>query len=102
MFSLTHHQKYCFLIYGAINFAIVTSGKTPDEAKDFNELLKMIKEINALGLKSCASIGICNIEQAKKLKEAGLNRFHHIHKMLPCRECPPVQPVELRWFLLPY
>lgn len=62
---------------GAINFAIVTSGKTPDEAKDFNELLKMIKEINKLGLKSCASIGICSLELAKKLKEAGLNRFHH-------------------------
>jgi len=62
---------------GAINFAIVTSGKTPDEAKDFDELLKMIKEINALGLKSCASIGILTREQAQKLKEAGLNRFHH-------------------------
>ena len=62
---------------GAINFAIVTSGKTPDEAKDFNELLEMIKQINSLGLKSCASIGICNEEQAKELKKAGLNRFHH-------------------------
>lgn len=62
---------------GAINFAIVTSGKTPDEAKDFNELLKMIKEINALGLKSCASIGICSKELAIQLKNAGLNRFHH-------------------------
>ncbi len=62
---------------GAINFAIVTSGKTPDEAKDFNELLKMIKEINALGLRSCASIGILNKKQALELKEAGLNRFHH-------------------------
>ena len=62
---------------GAINFAIVTSGKTPDEAKDFNELLEMIKEINKLGLKSCASIGICSDEQAVELKQAGLNRFHH-------------------------
>lgn len=61
----------------ALNFAIVTSGKTPDEAKGFDELLKMIEEINKLGLKSCASIGICNIEQAQKLKKAGLNRFHH-------------------------
>lgn len=62
---------------GAINFAIVTSGKTPDEAKDFDELLQMIKEINALGLKSCASIGILNQNQAQKLKQAGLVRFHH-------------------------
>ena len=62
---------------GAINFAIVTSGKTPDEAKDFDELIEMIKEINNLGLNSCASIGILNEEQAKQLKEAGLKRFHH-------------------------
>jgi len=62
---------------GAVNFAIVTSGKTPDEAKDFDELLDMIREINKLGLRSCASIGILNQEQALKLKEAGLTRFHH-------------------------
>ena len=62
---------------GAINFAIVTSGKTPDEAKDFSELLKMIKEINKLNLKSCASIGILNQKQAQELKKAGLVRFHH-------------------------
>jgi len=62
---------------GAINFAIVTSGKTPNEAKDFDVLLEMIKEVNSLGLKSCASIGILNKENVQKLKEAGLNRFHH-------------------------
>ena len=62
---------------GAINFAIVTSGKTPDEAKDFEEMLKMIKEINKLGLHSCASLGILTPEQAKQLKKAGLVRFHH-------------------------
>ena len=62
---------------GAINFAIVTSGKTPDEAKDFEQLLEMIKEINKLGLRSCASLGILKPNQAKQLKEAGLVRFHH-------------------------
>ena len=62
---------------GALNFAIVTSGKTPDEAKDFDKLLEMIEVINSLGLKSCASIGILTQQQAKRLKEAGLVRFHH-------------------------
>ena len=58
-------------------FAIVTSGKTPDES-DFDKMLEMIKEINKIdGLKSCASIGILNDEQAKRLAEAGLGRFHH-------------------------
>ena len=58
-------------------FAIVTSGKTPDES-DFDKMLEMIKEVNAVqGLKSCASIGILNEVQAKKLADAGLKRFHH-------------------------
>ncbi len=61
----------------ASRFAIVTSGKTPDES-DFDKMLDMIKEINKIdGLKSCASIGILNEEQAKRLAESGLRRFHH-------------------------
>lgn len=62
----------------ASRFAIVTSGKTPDEGRDFQIELDMIKEINKIeGLKSCASIGILNEEQAKQLAAAGLKRFHH-------------------------
>ena len=61
----------------ASRFAIVTSGKTPDES-DFDKMLEMIEEINKIdGLKSCASIGILNEEQAKRLAKAGLKRFHH-------------------------
>lgn len=61
---------------GADRVAIVTSGKTPDES-DFDTMLDMIKALNAEGIKSCASIGILNEEQAKKLAEVGLVRFHH-------------------------
>ncbi len=65
------------LTHGASRFAIVTSGKTPDES-DFDKMLEMIEEINKIeGLKSCASIGILNEQQAKKLAQAGLKRFHH-------------------------
>lgn len=61
---------------GADRVAIVTSGKTPDES-DFDTMLEMIKALNKEGIKSCASIGILNEEQAKKLSEVGLVRFHH-------------------------
>ena len=61
---------------GADRVAIVTSGKTPDES-DFDTMLEMIKALNKEGIKSCASIGILNEEQAKQLKDAGLVRFHH-------------------------
>lgn len=61
---------------GADRVAIVTSGKTPDES-DFDVMLDMIKVLNAEGIKSCASIGILNEEQALQLSEVGLVRFHH-------------------------
>lgn len=61
----------------ASRFAVVTSGKSPDES-DFEEILDLIKEINTIdGLKSCASIGILTEEQAKQLADCGLKRFHH-------------------------
>lgn len=61
----------------ADRFAVVTSGKTPDE-EDFDKVISMIKAVNEVdGIKSCASIGILNEEQAKALSVAGLKRFHH-------------------------
>lgn len=71
---------------GADRVAIVTSGKTPDES-DFDRMLDMIKALNSEGIKSCASIGILNDEQAKKLSESGLVRFHH--NINTCRSYHP-------------
>lgn len=61
----------------ASRFAVVTSGKTPAE-EDFSRVLDLIKAVNKVdGIKSCASIGILDEEQAKALADAGLKRFHH-------------------------
>ena len=61
----------------ADRFAVVTSGKTPAE-EDFDKVISLIKAVNQIdGLKSCASIGILDEEQAKALANAGLKRFHH-------------------------
>ena len=63
--------------YGVNHFAIVTSGKDPEE-ENFDKIIEIIKEINKVdGISSCASIGILNEEDAKKLADAGLKRFHH-------------------------
>ena len=71
----------------SLRFAVVTSGKTPDES-DFDTIIGMIKEINKIdGLNSCASIGILNEQQAKRLAEAGLKRFHH--NINTCRSYHP-------------
>ncbi len=61
----------------ASRFAVVTSGKSPDES-DTDGIVDLIKEVNKIEeLNSCASIGILTEEQAKQLAEAGLKRFHH-------------------------
>jgi biotin synthase len=63
--------------YGVNHFAVVTSGKTPEE-ESFDKILELIQEINKVeGISSCASIGILNDETAKALADAGLKRFHH-------------------------
>lgn len=58
-------------------FAVVTSGKSPDES-DVDGIIGLIDEINKIdGIRSCASIGILTEEQAAKLAKSGLKRFHH-------------------------
>ena len=61
---------------GTTRFAIVTSGRGPSKA-DMPVMCGMIKEINKLGLKSCASLGLLTREMAFQFKEAGLVRYHH-------------------------
>lgn len=62
---------------GVIRFAVVTSGKSPDE-ENFDKILEYIDELNKIeGIKSCASLGILNEEQAKLLSKHGLTRYHH-------------------------
>ena len=62
---------------GVIRFAVVTSGKSPDE-ENFDKILEFIDELNRLNkIRSCASIGILTEEQAKKLSDHGLKRVHH-------------------------
>ena len=60
-----------------IRFAVVTSGKSPDE-ENFDKILEFIDELNKLdGIRSCASIGILTEEQARELAKHGLKRVHH-------------------------
>lgn len=62
---------------GVIRFAVVTSGKSPDE-ENFDKIIEFIDALNQLdGIRSCASIGILTDEQAKILAEHGLKRVHH-------------------------
>ena len=45
--------------------------------KDFDKVLEMVKMITNEGLEVCATFGMINEEQAKKLAEAGLYAYNH-------------------------
>lgn len=62
---------------GASRFALVTSGRRPND-EDFPKLLEMLRIVNSIdGLTACASLGILTEEQMKQLAEAGCVRYHH-------------------------
>lgn len=45
--------------------------------RDFDKVLEMVKMITNEGLEVCATLGMINEEQAKKLAEAGLYAYNH-------------------------
>lgn len=62
---------------GATRFCIVTSGRS-EQGDDFEKILEMIKAVASIpDIHCCASLGILNEEQIKKIKDAGVERFNH-------------------------
>lgn len=61
---------------GVKRFCIVTSGKKPSES-ELAEICSFISHIRELGLLPCATLGMLNTEELKRLKNAGLHRYHH-------------------------
>jgi len=61
---------------GASRFAVVTSGKGPND-EDFDKLLLAIRGIRELDLMADASVGILSPERLLALKDAGLTTYHH-------------------------
>ncbi|MBI5874624.1 MAG: biotin synthase BioB [Deltaproteobacteria bacterium] len=63
---------------GAREFSIVTSGTSVSKDTDMNILAQALQEMkNELPVERCASLGIMNIETLQKLKNAGLQSYHH-------------------------
>jgi biotin synthase len=62
---------------GASRFSIVTSGAAVDEA-EFARVVVAVRALAALGtLGVCASLGALTPERARRLRAAGLTRYHH-------------------------
>lgn len=61
---------------GATRFCMGAAWRSPKK-KDIEVMSAMIREVKALGLESCATLGMLTREQAKELREAGLDYYNH-------------------------
>ncbi len=61
----------------AKTYCAVISGRSPTDA-ELDTLARVIPQIKAAyGLKICFSVGLLSVEQAKKMKAAGVDRVNH-------------------------
>jgi biotin synthase len=61
---------------GASRFCMGAAWRGPKQ-RDLEPVLKMVQEVKALGLETCATLGMLKEGQAEQLKEAGLDYYNH-------------------------
>ena len=61
---------------GATRFCMGAAYRAP-RARDLEVIVAMIREVHALGLESCATLGMLSPQQARQLKAAGLDYYNH-------------------------
>ena len=61
---------------GASRFCMGAAWRGPKQ-RDLEPVLAMIKHVKALGLETCATLGMLKTGQAEQLKEAGLDFYNH-------------------------
>ena len=62
---------------GASRFCMSTSGRCLAQEQEFEKICEMVREVHALGLETCVTIGFLTEHQAKRLKESGLDYYNH-------------------------
>ena len=61
---------------GAKRFCMGAAWRSPPK-KEFPKVLEMIKAVKELGLEACVTLGMLDKEQARDLKQAGLDFYNH-------------------------
>jgi len=61
---------------GATRFCMGAAWRSPKE-RDMDKVENMVREVKAMGLETCATLGMLEAEQAERLKAAGLDYYNH-------------------------
>ena len=62
--------------HGATRFCMGAAWREPKD-RDLDKVEEMVKEVKALGLETCATLGMLAEGQAERLRDAGLDYYNH-------------------------
>ncbi|MBL7778008.1 MAG: biotin synthase BioB [Chitinophagales bacterium] len=62
---------------GSTRFCMGAAWRNVRDNSDFDQVIDMVKGVNALGLEVCCTLGMLTEQQAQRLKEAGLYAYNH-------------------------
>lgn len=61
---------------GAGRFCMGAAWRRPTD-RDLDVVVDMIREVKAMGMEACVTLGMLTFEQAQRLREAGLDYYNH-------------------------
>ena len=62
---------------GASRFCMGAAWREVRDGKDFDQVLDAVRAVKNSGLEVCCTLGMLNLDQAHRLKEAGLYAYNH-------------------------
>ncbi len=62
---------------GSTRFCMGAAWRQVTDGRAFDRVLEMVRGVRALGLEACVTLGMLTSDQARRLKEAGLNAYNH-------------------------
>lgn len=61
---------------GATRFCMGAAYRSP-KPKQLAQIAEMVREVRAMGMETCVTLGMVNADQARQLKQAGLDYYNH-------------------------
>ncbi len=62
---------------GATRFCMGAAWREVKDGSAFDRVIEMVRGVKGMGLEACVTLGMLNEDQARRLKEAGLDAYNH-------------------------
>jgi biotin synthase len=63
--------------HGATRFCMGAAWREVRDGEPFDRVVEMVRGVKKLGLEACVTLGMLNADQARRLKQAGLDAYNH-------------------------